>query len=1304
MKRHGLGLALRVALSLGVVLPGSACRVGAPETPLADIDAEIADLEAWLKRHPKDVEARQRLAQLYWFFRSDYAAARPHLEYLEREFADPLASFELGWGAYLRMDDATAWGHFERVAQQGGRAGALLEPSLRRMADIASRNPIYDAAIETLTTKSGLLETATATDWSGPAADRLLEMYASVRRSEAASRGDTDPTQPYLAQGCVSQWGLGPVEGHLGPMGLTNAGVGEALTAADDELVSLRCAVRVWNPEMHPGIRRLRTRVQVDASPLQLGIEGEQPLRVFVDGTRVHASDSTDRWPTRSPRYSVEVEPGPHVIEVQTTVADERAWFSLRARDGEGRPLEGEATTAAPAPGSEPRSIARVSNDPLETPRSEGRRTKAHAQTQAKAKAGAAFELPPGPAFEPLATLIALEDAIDEGDSDRGERLRRRIKELAWPSAELAWLSAQFEEADPSRARVNSAAREQAALELALERDASLARARLELWELQLARGEAAEVLAELDALEAMDAGDPARTGRDSLEYELIRVAAYRAQSNELMADEALAEAARLAPRACSVLSLQRAIAQERGWVAEADAVLDAMRHCAGSTGRGGARAHERGDFEAARASFQRLVDRAPDDLNARGALAELAVTQRDYATARDQFTKILERAPWRSSTRVALADVLIQLGDLEGAKRQIERVLERSAASGRVWEVAARLGIPDPLMAERVDGMAFVEAFRPDAGIYEGAAEVLVLDRDVAWVYPDGSQRHLVHQIAQLRSKGALDNYGELELPEGAEVLTLHTIKPDGRVVEPESIAGKGGVSLRSLEVGDLVEMEYVLGSSLEKGMPGYVDVSSFKFQDFSTPYHHSEFVVVHPADMKIVVEARNAAPTETQTQMDREGQGPLTRRTFLAREVPRKEPEPGMRSWLSVLPTVRVATPLSIEDWLGNLESGLRIAQRSNPELRAKVAELTRDVEGDRAKLEALWSWVVANVQETSSAVYPATATLADREGSALMLLRAMLNEAGIRSELWLTRDRFGPEDIEPQSPLVSAYDTPMLAVYVTEGNDPLMVMTNAKTIPLGYLTPGYAKAPAYRLRLRDADAPAGPVATPDVPAGLGERRHYELEVTIDATGSGRVKGSVELSGIEALLWRNELSRIDESQLPERFAAAELPRLFGYTALDLDGLRVEGSDDLDAPLRFEFEAHGPGLAPSQGGTLALPLASTTVNLAGDYAALAQRTTDLVVPFAPQTHLSVEYRFEGIRVAAAQGNATETHPRASFERSVEAHADGQGLSVTVDSSLQPGIYAPEEYATLLEYATRVNAAEQAVLRLDPKR
>ena len=62
--------------------------------------------------------------------------------------------------------------------------------------------------------------------------------------------------------------------------------------------------------------------------------------------------------------------------------------------------------------------------------------------------------------------------------------------------------------------------------------------------------------------------------------------------------------------------------------------------------------------------------------------------------------------------------------------------------------------------------------------------------------------------------------------------------------------------------EVGDLVEYEYVIDHDPETLLPGYVDVSTFRFQSFDAPFHRSELIVVHPERMPIRVDARNGAP----------------------------------------------------------------------------------------------------------------------------------------------------------------------------------------------------------------------------------------------------------------------------------------------------------------------------------------------------------------------------------------------------------------------------------------------------------
>ena len=106
----------------------------------------------------------------------------------------------------------------------------------------------------------------------------------------------------------------------------------------------------------------------------------------------------------------------------------------------------------------------------------------------------------------------------------------------------------------------------------------------------------------------------------------------------------------------------------------------------------------------------------------------------------------------------------------------------------------AARvLDLPLPIDPYRLDGRAVIRAFEASQRHYAAPA-VVVLDRSVTRVFPSGAAMTLTHEIVRVQSKDAIEKWGEVSLPEGAEVLTLRTHKPDGTTREPEEVAGKRG------------------------------------------------------------------------------------------------------------------------------------------------------------------------------------------------------------------------------------------------------------------------------------------------------------------------------------------------------------------------------------------------------------------------------------------------------------------------------------------------------------------------------
>jgi hypothetical protein len=220
----------------------------------------------------------------------------------------------------------------------------------------------------------------------------------------------------------------------------------------------------------------------------------------------------------------------------------------------------------------------------------------------------------------------------------------------------------------------------------------------------------------------------------------------------------------------------------------------------------------------------------------------------------------------------------------------------------------------------------------------------------------------------------------------------------------------------------------------------------------------------------MKLKAELRAGAP---QAKVSR--QGDLTVQHWRVDRSPRLGVEPQMRSSLHELPNVRVYTDVDAGAWLSALGLRLYTGQRSNLELRQLTRKLITGHKTTRARLAALHRWVVENVEEVGDLTIPATLTLSARKGSGMMLLKSMLREAGLRAELWLARDKFGAEIKPGGNPLFESYDSPYLAVWTGEGQQPgapTMVLTGSKVLPLGYLLPGLSGAPALRVPLAEDD----------------------------------------------------------------------------------------------------------------------------------------------------------------------------------------------------------------------------------------
>ncbi|HGG57599.1 MAG TPA: DUF3857 domain-containing protein, partial [Nannocystis exedens] len=568
------------------------------------------------------------------------------------------------------------------------------------------------------------------------------------------------------------------------------------------------------------------------------------------------------------------------------------------------------------------------------------------------------------------------------------------------------------------------------------------------------------------------------------------------------------------------------------------------------------------------------------------------------------------------------------------------------------------------------------------------------VLDRSAARIYADGSTRQLVHTVALLRTKEAIDRYGEMTIPEGAQLLTFHSVKPSGEIIEPELISGKAGLSLRGLEIGDFVEYEFLIDDGPHGYLPGHVDLSVFRFQSYNIPYHRSELVVMYPAEMPIKVESRGGAPAAT-----REERGDRLIQTWRVDGSGRRGVEPNARNSLDELPSIRVYTDLDLEAWLDALALRVMHAQRSNPELRLLAKELTEGIErGNSAeKLRVLWRFVLENIEEAGDITVGATHTLAARKGNRLMLLRTLLREVGIPSELWIGRDRFGPSLKKGGHPMPESYGAPLLMVWID--GDPIPVLTNSKVVPLGYLPTGLAESSALRVRLADGEPPSGKVKTPAVAQSLADLRRYDLNIDLDAAGDGLIKGSITLQGMEAIAWREGLRALDRDRLNEAFEQAELSVLAQGASLDLLTFEIDNERELAKPLVLRFTANARGLGVHQGQDLVLRAAIVPMNLGLGYAGLPERHTGMVIPYAPIQEAVVRLQFKGFTLRSLPDPASITTEAGGYTRAVDGEPGGSKLVLRTRSRLRPGIIEAADYSEIVELTRSIRSVEDEVIR-----
>ncbi len=665
-----------------------------------------------------------------------------------------------------------------------------------------------------------------------------------------------------------------------------------------------------------------------------------------------------------------------------------------------------------------------------------------------------------------------------------------------------------------------------------------------------------------------------------------------------------------------------------------------------------------------------------------------------DLARARDdgaEVTRILralgELAARASAVVTLEADRLLASGDAQGARERIASALRAEPESmGELRRTLRALGGESPLEAHRVDGLAAIREFEASGRSYD-QPKVLVLDYTVTRVFEDGSTLELTHQITRIQSEEAVDEEGEFSPPEDAQLLTLRTIKADGRRLEPDEIQGKDTISMPSLAVGDYVEQEYLRASPPPAGYPGGVVGNRFYFQSFEVPFDRSELTLIMPSRMEAMIDPRGRAPTTEQRV-----EGGLRIYHWLVRESRPLAPEPGAVAAREYLPSIDWGVGAT---WDAYVESMLDVLV--DREIRDPAHErLVREIVGTEAstpeaRARRIHAWVLENVEESEDFFAQAATMVHSRTGNRSRVLAYLFSLAGIEAELVLARSYAG-DMTESTLPDDDTYR--FLVTRVTGSTGDHWVWAGARGAAFDFL-------PLDPL-IRGQDALVlrrGPLAHVRVgdPPSASDRKTIDVDVHLEADGSAHLVVTETYRGAGAVGWRSQLEEVPAAQLEtlfdQRYVALQMP---GARMTDL---RITGREDPEQPivLRYEFDVAEVGR--EDRGARVIP-GLFTARLAPALARAARRTTTQVLPGGVDFEATVRFHLPSGASVETLPPVREMSGQHGARASYAATQAGDVITIQRSVVVPRMRITPEEYEQHAAFCRTVDEADEAELRL----
>ena len=735
-------------------------------------------------------------------------------------------------------------------------------------------------------------------------------------------------------------------------------------------------------------------------------------------------------------------------------------------------------------------------------------------------------------------------------------------------------------------------------------------------------------------------------------------------------------------PNECAPIARLRTLLAEGSRTDEANALVEDLVACDATSSVRFELLLDQRHWDAAAEELTRLEPFLEEDA-LRGQRLRLAIQRGDEETAETLRAEIRGEAPESRSAITRQVDLALAAGQRGRALRLLDEAAERDPNRMEGLRNLRRdLTGRDDMEAFRIDGAEVLQRYEDEGDPYPDAPQVLVLDYMVSRIYPDGSARHLVHQITRVQSEEAKDRLGQYN-PRG-RMLTLRTIKPDGRRLEPERIAGVDSIPLTDLAVGDYVEEEYIRteGPRLNGGFL----FGGWSFDSPIQPFHHSEMIAVVPDGVELTVETTGPAPDGTE---ERRGGERIVR--WLMQNVPIVEPEPATVPLPITRPTLRFGWRAG---WEPHFRAEYDFLLSRNPSHPVAGGVCRSIVEGAESREEAVGrivTWVHDQIEPGNGWGAMAPAMLLAGQGHQSRLAHYLMNECGIPAQIALVR---GLHERQPGELVDSSlYDSVVLVIDSEGGGAPLVVSVGNRDGSWRWIP---ASLRGQQAVILTEGFPR--VTVPDSGPATDARR-FQVEVAMGQGGAATLQVAEQHSGLAGATWRQTFRRVPEAELDRLMRENYVGRVF--PGAQVTSFEIANAAQREEPLQMSFTAEVPRFGRPTGSGVLVPNVFA-VNLAQELAQRASRETTMGVGGRA---LEVVTRIEGVAapertVARLPTVALEGFGGSRYSR--EARVEG-GVIVITRKLVVPETNVPaSEYEAFARFCRAVTEAEMVEIPVRP--